>query len=240
MRRSSDLPPGAKCINRGWNERDVWGRLVLLNFAETTGVAMNPSSLPGLAAIAGEPIARRSLEAGQCALAVIDMQEKLLPAIFNREELVRNSRVLIRLAAVLEIPVLLTTQYVRGLGPTVPEIAELLPHVTPIDKMDFSCFGREEYRTAMRDLPGCRTTLLLCGIESHICVMQTALGALDNGYMVHVASDAVGSRSERNWRLGLDRMESAGCVLSSTEMMMYELLRRSGTAEFKEMLQYIK
>jgi nicotinamidase-related amidase len=70
--------------------------------------------------------------------------------------------------------------------------------------------------------------------------MQTALGALDNGYMVHVASDAVGSRSERNWRLGLDRMESAGCVLSSTEMMMYELLRRSGTAEFKEMLQYIK
>jgi len=201
---------------------------------------MNPSSLPELAGLAGEPAARRSLEAGQCVLAVIDIQEKLLPAIVNREELVRNSRVLIRLAEVLNIPVLLTTQYVRGLGPTVAEIAELLPDVSPIDKMEFGCFGREEFRTAMRELPGCRTTVLLCGIESHICVMQTALGALDNGYAVHVASDAIGSRSERNCRLGIDRMESAGCVISSTEMMMYELLRRSGTAEFKEMLQYIK
>lgn len=201
---------------------------------------MNPSSLPGLAGIAGEPIARRSLDAGQCALVVIDIQEKLLPAMANREELVRNSQVLIRLAGVLKIPVLLTTQYARGLGATVPEIAELLPDVQPIDKTDFSCFGREEFRTAIHDLPGDRTTVLLCGIESHICVMQTALGALDNGYMVHVASDAVSSRTERNWRLGLDRMESAGCVISSTEMMMYELLRRSGTAQFKEMLQYIK
>jgi len=201
---------------------------------------MNPSSLPGLAGLAGEPTARRSLDVGQCALAVIDIQEKLLPAIANREEVVRNSRVLIRLAEVLKIPVLLTTQYARGLGPTVPEISELLPDVPPIDKLEFGCFGREEFRTALRELPGCPTTVLLCGIESHICVMQTALGALDNGYMVHIASDAVGSRSELNWRLGLDRMESAGCVLSSTEMMMYELLRRSGTAQFKEMLQYIK
>ncbi len=201
---------------------------------------MNPSSLPGLAGLAAEPSSRRSLDAGQCALAVIDIQEKLLPAIVNREEVVRNSRVLIRLAGVLNIPVMLTTQYVRGLGATVPEIAELLPDVQPIDKLEFGCFGREEFRTALRELPGCRTTVLLCGIESHICVMQTALGGLDNGYTVHVASDAIGSRSELNWRLGLDRMDSAGCVISSTEMMMYELLQRSGTAQFKEMLQYIK
>jgi nicotinamidase-related amidase len=77
-------------------------------------------------------------------------------------------------------------------------------------------------------------------MESHICVMQTALGGLESGYLVHVASDAVSSRSDWNWRLGLERMESAGCVISSTEMMMYELLRRSGSAHFKEMLQYIK
>jgi nicotinamidase-related amidase len=201
---------------------------------------MNPSSLPGLASLANEPVARRSLDAGQCVLAVIDMQEKLLPAIATREEVVRNSRVLIRMAAVLKIPVLLTTQYVRGLGATVPEIAELLPDVPPIDKMEFGCFGREEFRTALREMPNGPTTVLLCGIESHICVMQTALGALESGYTVHVASDAIGSRSEQNWRLGLDRMDSAGCVISSTEMMMYELLQRSGTAQFKEMLQYIK
>jgi nicotinamidase-related amidase len=201
---------------------------------------MNPSSLPELAGLASEPIARRSLDPAQCALLVIDFQEKLMPAIRNREELVRNSQVLIRMAGILGIPALLTTQYVRGLGNTVPEIADLLPGVRPIDKTAFGCFGSDDFRTALRQLPGHRTTVLLCGIESHICVMQTALGALQNGYMVHVASDAVSSRSEANWRLGLERMDSAGCVLSSTEMMMYELLRRSGTAQFKEMLAFIK
>jgi nicotinamidase-related amidase len=201
---------------------------------------MNPSSLPGLAGLAGEPIARRSLDADLCTLVVIDIQEKLLPAVMNRDELVRNSRMLIRLATVLEIPTLLTTQYAHGLGATVPEIAELLPHVKPLNKMEFGCFRGEEFRTALHEVPGHRTTMLLCGMESHICVMQTALGALENGYMVHVASDAVGSRTDWNWRVGLERMESAGCVISSTEMMMYELLRRSGTAQFKEMLQYIK
>jgi nicotinamidase-related amidase len=201
---------------------------------------MNPSSLPGLAGLAGEPAARRSLDVALCTLVVIDIQEKLLPAVLNPELLVRNSRLLIRLATILEIPILLTTQYARGLGATVPEIAELLPTVRPIDKLEFGCFGREEFRNALRELPGPRTTVLLCGMESHVCVMQTALGALENGYMVHVASDAVSSRSDLNWRLGLERMESAGCVISSTEMMMYELLRRSGTAQFKEILPYIK
>jgi nicotinamidase-related amidase len=201
---------------------------------------MNPSSLPALAGLTGEPIARRSLDAEQCALVVIDIQEKLLPAVQRREELVRNSRLLIRLVTVLKIPVLLTTQYARGLGATVAEIAELLPHIHAIDKMEFGCFGREEFRCALRELPGQRTTLLLCGMESHICVMQTALAALENGYMVHVVSDAVSSRSEPNWQLGMRRMEAAGCVISSTEMMMYELLQRSGTAHFKEMLPFIK
>ena len=201
---------------------------------------MNPSSLPGLAGLAGEPIARRSLDAKQCALVVIDIQEKLLTAVERQEELVRNCRLLIRLARIMEIPVLLTTQYSRGLGGTVPEIAELLPGLEAVDKVEFGCFGRDEFRAKVSELPGQRTTLLLCGMESHICVMQTALGGLENGYMVHVASDAVSSRTDWNWRVGLERMESAGCVISSTEMMMYELLRRSGSAQFKEMLQYIK
>lgn len=201
---------------------------------------MYPSSLPELAGLASEPAARRTLDPAQCALLVIDIQEKLLPSIRNREEVVRNAQVLIRLAAVLEIPTLVTAQYVRGLGPTVPEIAGLLPNAQAIEKTSFGCFGSDDFCTALQQLPGQRTTLLLCGIESHICVTQTALGALQSGYMVHVPSDAVGSRSEQNWRIGLQRMEAAGCVLSSTEMMMYELLRRSGTAQFKEMLAYIK
>ncbi len=185
-------------------------------------------------------VARRPLEAGQCALVVVDIQQKLLPPIFNKDELVRNSQLLVRLAKILSIPILLTTQYSKGLGATVPEIASLLNGTQAIDKVEFSCFGSNLFREALKALPGERNTVLICGMETHICVMQTALGALNDGYLLHVASDAVGSRAEWNWKVGLDRMRDAGAVISSTEMMMYELLRCSGTAAFKELLPYLK
>jgi len=92
----------------------------------------------------------------------------------------------------------------------------------------------------LKSLPGNRNTVLLCGMETHICVMQTALGALNDGYLVHVASDAIGSRVRWNWEIGIDRMRAAGAVISTTEMMIYELLRSSGTAQFKHMLPYLK
>ena len=185
-------------------------------------------------------IARRPLEANPCALVVIDIQEKLLPPIFQKEQLIKNTQLLIRLAGVLRMPVLLTTQYANGLGSTVPEIASLLPETEAIDKEMFSCFGSEVFCSLLKRLPGNRNTLLLCGMETHICVMQTALGALRDGYLVHVASDAVSSRTEWNWKIGLERMRDAGAVISSTEMMMYELLRSSGVPAFKELLPYLK
>jgi nicotinamidase-related amidase len=185
-------------------------------------------------------VARRPLQADQCALVVVDIQQKLLPPIFNKDALVWNSQLLVRLAKILDVPVLLTTQYSKGLGTIVPEIASLLNGTDVIDKLDFSCFGSNLFRGALKALPGDRNTVLLCGMETHICVMQTALGALNEGYLVHVASDAVGSRAEWNWNVGLDRMRDAGAVISSTEMMMYELLRCSGTAAFKELLPYLK
>src|SRR6266700_5888783 len=185
-------------------------------------------------------IARRPLEANLCALVVIDIQEKLLPPIFQKEQLIKNSQLLIRLAGVLRMPVLISTQYAKGLGGTVPEIASLLPETEAIDKQMFSCFGSDVFCSLLKRLPGARNTLLLCGMESHICVMQTALGALRDGYLVHVASDAVSSRTEWNWKIGLDRMRAAGAVISSTEMMIYELMRSSSSAAFKELLPYLK
>jgi nicotinamidase-related amidase len=128
----------------------------------------------------------------------------------------------------------------KGLGNTVPEVAALLPDTPSVDKLMFSCFGSDVFCTLLKRLPGQRTTVLLCGMETHICVMQTALGALREGYLVHVASDAVSSRTELNWRIGLDRMRGAGAILSSTEMMIYELLRSSGAPAFKELLPYLK
>ena len=181
-------------------------------------------------------MARRPLEAEQCALIVVDMQEKLLPPMWEKERLVRNVQLLIRLAGILKIPAVVTTQYAKGLGGTVPDIASLLPDTPSIDKLMFSCFGSDVFCSLLKRLPGQRTTVLLCGMETHICVMQTALGALRDGYMVHVASDAVSSRTELNWRIGLDRMRAAGAILSSAEMMIYELLRSSGAAAVRELL----
>jgi nicotinamidase-related amidase len=183
--------------------------------------------------------ARRTLRPEDCALAVIDIQEKLLPPIFEKERLVRNSLLLVRLAEILSLPIIVSTQYVKGLGPTIPEISDLLPEVETIDKLEFGCFGNDSYCTAVSKLAN-RHTLLLCGMEAHICVMQTALGALNQGMNVHVAADAVSSRTELNWKLGLNRMQAAGAVLSSTEMMIYELLGKSGTPAFKEMLKHLK
>lgn len=185
-------------------------------------------------------IARRPLNADRCALVVVDIQEKLLPPIVQKEQLVRNSQLLIRAAGILNIPAIVSTQYAKGLGGTVPEIASLLSGADAIDKELFSCFGSDVFCTLLKRLPGNRNTLLLCGMESHICVMQTALAALREGYLVHVASDAVGSRTEWNWKMGLDRMRVAGAVISSTEMMIYELMGSSATPAFKELLPYLK
>ena len=184
--------------------------------------------------------ARQLLVADHCALVVVDIQERLLPPIFNKDSLVKNAQLLIRLAKILSMPILLSTQYKKGLGDTVPDVATLLDDVRPIDKLEFSCFGSDHFRAAVKSLPGQRNTVLICGMEAHICVMQTALGALNDGYLVHVAADAVGSRAESNWKIGIDRMRAAGAVISSTEMMMYELLRCSGTSQFKELLPYLK
>jgi nicotinamidase-related amidase len=185
-------------------------------------------------------LARRSLQAEQCVFIAIDIQEKLLPPIFQKEQMVKNSQLLIRLAGILKIPVVLSTQYAKGLGGTVPEIAALVPGMEPIDKQMFSCFASDVFCSLLKRQPGQRTTLLLCGMESHICVMQTALGALREGYLVHIASDAVSSRTEWNWKIGLERMRAAGAIISCTEMMLYELLRSSGTPAFKELLPYLK
>jgi nicotinamidase-related amidase len=186
--------------------------------------------------ICGRGITRKAEE---CALIVVDIQEKLLPTIFEKERLLKNAQLLVRLAGILEIPVIATTQYARGLGETVADVKALLPNAA-IDKQSFSCFGSDAFCSAMKRLPVQRNTVLLCGMESHICVAQTALAALREGYLVQVASDAVSSRTEWNWKIGFERMRAAGAVISSTEMMIYELLRASGTETFKEMLIYLK
>jgi nicotinamidase-related amidase len=179
------------------------------------------------------------LHRDRAVLVVVDLQQKLLPAIAEKERVLAGGLLLIRAARELELPIVLTTQYERGLGPTVPEVLAEAHGVNPVDKVAFGCFGSEDFLARLATFPG-RDQLLVAGIESHICVAQTVLGALAKGYQVHVAGDAVGSRRPENREVGLRRMERAGAVLSSTEMALYELLGRSDGAAFKRLLPYLK
>jgi len=172
-------------------------------------------------------------------LVVVDLQEKLLPAIPRRESVVQNSLLLLRLAQVLELPVILTSQYSKGLGAIVREVREAAPAAEGLDKVTFGCFGDAAFAQRLASMPQ-RDQLLLTGVETHICVAQTVLGALEKGYRVHVASDALGARSEANHGVGLARMERSGAVVSSTEMACYELLARSDGDAFKKMLPLLK
>jgi len=172
----------------------------------------------------------RVLDRNSCALVIIDPQTKLMPAIFEADRVINNCVLLLRLAQVLSIPAVVTTQYAQGLG----------PGITPLDKTSFGCFGDENFVNRLKDVVPGRGTLLVAGVESHVCVTQTVLAALNAGYAVHVARDATSSRTQENWETGLHRMDRAGAVISSTEMMIYELLGKSGTPEFKAMLPLLK
>ncbi len=184
--------------------------------------------------------ASRFLSAPTSVLLVIDPQTKLMPAIFEADRVINHCVLLLRLSQILSIPAILTTQYSKGLGPLVSEVACAAPGITPFEKSSFGCFGDENFLGHLRQVAPGRDTLLVAGVESHVCVTQTVLGALNAGYRVHVARDATSSRTRENWEAGLHRMDRAGAVISSTEMMIYELLGKSGTPEFKAILPLLK
>ncbi len=182
----------------------------------------------------------RILTPQAAVLLIIDPQTKLMPAIFEADRVVRNCVLLLKLSEILSIPAIVTTQYAKGLGPLVSEVACAATGTTPVDKTSFGCFGDENFVGHLKEAAQGRDTLLVAGVESHVCVTQTVLAALNGGYLVHVAQDATSSRTRENWQAGLHRMDRTGAVLSSTEMMIYELLGKSGTPEFKAMLPLLK
>lgn len=171
-------------------------------------------------------------------LVVIDIQEKLLPAIFEKDRVVTASARLARGAGILNLPVIATEQYRKGLGPTDPEIASAISGFAPIEKMAFSACGAPAFLAALQSLN--RPNIILCGIEAHVCVLQTCLDLLEHGVNVFVAADAVSSRTPDNAQLGLARMRDAGAVIVSSEMVLFELLKEAGTPQFKQILPLVK
>lgn len=174
----------------------------------------------------------------KAALAVIDIQERLLPAIFEGERVVRNTVRLIKGARVLRIPALVTEQYKKGLGPTTPVIAAEIAGFAQMQKLAFSACGAGDFEEVLKKKR--ISDVILCGIEAHVCVSQTCLDLLDDGLRVFVVADAMSSRTVENQRIGLERMRDAGALIVSTEMVLFELLEKAGTEEFKQILTLVK
>ena len=174
-------------------------------------------------------------------LLVVDVQERLFPAMDadHREEVMRNIKVLATAARRLGLPVIVTEQYPKGLGHTLPELRETLPpDVEPVSKVVFSCAAVEGVRARLR-AAGTRQVVLV-GIEAHVCVLLSALDLLAEGYGVYVAADAVTSRTQANWRLAMDQLRQAGAVVTSSETVLFQLMGQGDTDEFRELARLIR
>jgi nicotinamidase-related amidase len=171
-------------------------------------------------------------------LLVVDEQARLAPAIAGKEQVLANTAVLIKAATRLGVPVLAAELYPSGLGPTLPEIADLLARDAVMEKIHFSCAAEEEFIGRIARLG--RSQVVLTGMEAHVCVLQTALGLKERGYHPFVVADATGSRRPESHALAMERLRLAGIAAVSTEMVVFEWLDRAGTPEFKEVSALIK
>jgi nicotinamidase-related amidase len=178
------------------------------------------------------------LQRNSTALILIDIQGKLATLVHEREQLFANLQILIRGARALQLPVLWLEQYPRGLGPTIPEVADLLPELVPLAKTCFSACGLPEFTARLGRAQ--RRQLLLAGIETHVCVYQTARDLLAAGYHVEVVADAVSSRTAPNRRIGLERLQAAGASVTSVEMALFELVRDASDPQFKTVAALVK
>ena len=173
-----------------------------------------------------------------CCLVVVDVQGKLAQLMYDNQTLFKNIEILIKAARALSIPVIWCQQVPEALGPTIPQIAEFLSGDQPINKSSFSCCGDEQFIDRLNTLN--RSNIILCGIETHVCIYQTALDLLAKGKHVTVVADAVSSRTLENKQLALNRMKLKGVDISSVEMTLFELLGTAKHPQFRDIAKLVK
>lgn len=178
------------------------------------------------------------LNAADACLLVVDIQDRLLPAVRDQDAVVANTGVLLKAAAALGVPVLASEQYPKGIGHMVPPVAELLPDGAVVEKLNFSCLADANF--AERFVALGRRQAVVVGLEAHVCVLQTAEQLLAAGTEVFVVADAVSSRAEASHALALRRLEADGARIVTTEMVVFEWLGRAGTQAFRELSRLIK
>jgi nicotinamidase-related amidase len=179
-----------------------------------------------------------SLSKDEAVLVIIDIQERLAAAMGKRERVTGNCLHLIEIAKLLHIPFVLTEQYPKGLGPTVSEIKTALPAYEPVEKITFNCC-RQPALLDRLSVSG-RKKVILCGMETHICVLQSCVDLIGKGFTVHAVSDAQCSRAEENHKPGIEFMRDAGAVITCTETAIFQLLEKAGTEEFKTISKRIR
>ena len=180
------------------------------------------------------------LSATDTVLVVVDVQERLVPAVSDRDQIVWNTRRLIDGAKLFDVPVIVTEQYPKGLGPTMPELIVALPENTPVmEKKSFSACRVPEFLEELRRRESvCK--VLLAGMETHVCILQTALDLLSLGYEVHLVVDAVGSRFAGDRRIALRRLESSGVLLTTTESVLFQWCRTADAPQFKAVSNLVR
>jgi len=178
------------------------------------------------------------LDIKTCVLVMIDIQGKLLNVMYEKEALLENAQKLVKGLQTLSVPILLTEQNPPGLGPTQPEISQLLAGTPALPKLCFSCWQDKAFAAALTHLN--RPHVLICGIEAHICVFQPALNLISQGYQVQVVADVVSSRTVKNKEAALSRLQSEGAKLTTVEMLLFELLSSAENPLFREISRIIK
>jgi len=172
------------------------------------------------------------------ALLIVDIQQRINAVMQAGDMVVANTIKLIKACRILNIPIFITEQYPKGLGPTEPVILEALADVQPMQKMSFSCCSAEKLLPQLNSLQ--IKQVIVTGIESHVCVLQTAFDLIANDYQVHIPKEAVSSRKEIDYQTALARMSKAGIIITTVESVLFELLETAGTPEFKEITKLIK
>ncbi|MDM8542090.1 hydrolase [Desulfococcaceae bacterium HSG7] len=172
------------------------------------------------------------------ALLVIDIQGNLAKAMDEQEMLYKNTRIMIQSAQILGLPIIVTEQLPDKLGPTIPEIAELLPDAAPVVKSAFSCCGEPAFMTQLNALT--QSQILVTGIEAHICVYQTTVELIQNGYEANVVTDCIGSRQNANKVAGIDKMKDAGAKLTASEIAIFELMKVAQGDAFRQIVRLLK
>lgn len=174
----------------------------------------------------------------EAVLIVVDIQGNLFQAMWDKENLLANAAKVIKGAKIFNLPIIVTEQIPEKLGQTIPALAPELNGIESIGKESFSCWGNNHFRKKLESLN--RRKIIILGIESHVCVYQTAIDLIDNGYGVHVVADAVSSRTKENSDIGIAAMKRAGAQLTCAEMVLFEILRSAGDAQFKDIYKIVK